>query len=163
MFGSFWMFYYMGVGRPQVAPKYSPKVPQQFPHQGKPFPDFSKNQNFGDQQLTKFRPLKNPNLAQDLDIDCVPNLWDPSREMRSGLLYRKFILILFDLSGESSYRIFRRKTYPETQIVGGRIFDYFLKIREYVYKVRDFSRKYKKYEASRDPKQCVLKIYGKIM
>ena len=37
-----------------------------------------------------------------------------------------------DLSGESSYRIFRRKTYPEAQIAGGRIFDYFLKIREYI-------------------------------
>ena len=84
----------MRAGRLPIAPKYSPKVPQQFPHQANPFPDFSKNRNFGDQYLTKIRPLKNPNLGQDLDNDCVTNLWDPSREMRSGLLYRKFDRIL---------------------------------------------------------------------
>ena len=44
-------------------------------------------------------------------------------------------------SGESSYRIFRRKTYPEAQIAGGRIFDYFLKIREYISEIDIFSRK----------------------
>ena len=44
-------------------------------------------------------------------------------------------------SWEPSYRIFRRKTYPEAQIAGGGIFDYFLKIREYISEKDTFSRK----------------------
>ena len=52
----------MGVGRLPIAPKYYHEVPQQFPHQGKPFPDFLKNRYLGDQNDSVFPFLINPPL-----------------------------------------------------------------------------------------------------
>ena len=47
----------MGLGRLPIAPKYSPKVPQHFPHQGKAFPDFLKNQYFCPPKVIFLSPI----------------------------------------------------------------------------------------------------------
>ena len=92
----------MGVGRPYIAPKYSPEVPRHFPHQGKPFPDFLQKsifwdpQHFGTNTPRFVDPSNFQNLSQDLDIDCIPNLSDPHRVVDNTLLYRHFYLRFFN-------------------------------------------------------------------
>ena len=64
---------------------------------------------------------KNHNLRVDLDIDCVSNLWDPSREMRIDLLCRHFILIFVRISQESrviAFSVGKPIQKPKLRVVG---------------------------------------------